>query len=168
MVLTHSVRTRLSLARCFAVDRDGKNITAEDWKRIGEKLKRKPGRVKNHWLRTLEPVLMRYKAGTFNMDVKKVLLDHLLKNNMNYTQDVDWKELAKLPKFAGTNSVYLAIQLSIMKQNAGKMSPGLSPVELTTGAIQSWYNTSERLPNTKKDEYQEELIAVYKKIIDDV
>jgi len=156
------------LGEVFAVDRDGKNITAEDWKRIGEKLKRKPQRVKNHWLSTLEPVLMRYKAGTLNMDVKKVLLDHLVKNNMNYTQDVDWKELAKLPKFAGSNSVYLAIQLSIMKQNTGKMSPGLSPVQLTTGAIQSWYNTSNRLPNTKKEEYQEELIAVYKKIIDDV
>eukprot|EP00090_Calanus_glacialis_P044664 TRINITY_DN7994_c0_g1_i2.p1 TRINITY_DN7994_c0_g1~~TRINITY_DN7994_c0_g1_i2.p1 ORF type:complete len:117 (-),score=35.87 TRINITY_DN7994_c0_g1_i2:52-360(-) len=102
------------------------------------------------------------------MAVKKVLLDHLVENNMDYTQDVDWKELAKLPKFAGSTSLYLSRQLSGMKGNTRRMSPKLSPVELTTGAIQSWYNNSQRRPNIKKEEYQEELVAVYKKIITDV
>ena len=57
--------------------------------------------------------MTRYHAGTLNMDVKKVLLDHLVENNMDYTQDVDWKELAKLPKFAGSTPTYLQSQLSI-------------------------------------------------------
>eukprot|EP00090_Calanus_glacialis_P044662 TRINITY_DN7994_c0_g1_i15.p1 TRINITY_DN7994_c0_g1~~TRINITY_DN7994_c0_g1_i15.p1 ORF type:complete len:443 (-),score=123.48 TRINITY_DN7994_c0_g1_i15:52-1224(-) len=159
---------KIILSEVFAVDRDGKNITDEDWKRIAGKLKRNPQYVHHHWLYTLEPVLTRYQAGTLNMAVKKVLLDHLVENNMDYTQDVDWKELAKLPKFAGSTSSYLSRQLSSMRVTTRAMSPELSPVELTTGAIQSWYNNSQRRPNIKKEEYQEELVAVYKKIITDV
>ena len=112
--------------------------------------------------------MTRYHAGTLNMDVKKVLLEHLVENNMDYTQDVDWKELAKLPKFAGSTSSYLSRQLSSMRETTRAMSPELSPVELTTGAIQSWYNNSERRPNIKREKYQEELVACYKKIITDV
>merc|ERR1719318_1011259 len=153
------------ITEVFAVDRNGKNIPAEAWKKIGEKLKRNPQYVHMHWLLIVKPVLTRYQAGTLNVEVRKVLLDHLVENNMNYAQDVDWKELAKLPKFAGSTSTYLSNQLSYMKAATQAMSPKLSPVELTTGAIQSWYRNSERKGNTKKEEYREELIAVYKKII---
>merc|ERR1719470_400504 len=156
------------LTEVFAVDRNGKNIPAEAWKKIGEKLKRNPQYVQRHWLHTMLPLLTRYQAGTLNVDVRKVLLDHLVENNMNYTQDVDWKELAKLPKFAGTTSVHLSRQLSNMKESTRRISPELGPVQLTTGAIQSWYRNSKRKGNTKKEEYQEELIAVYKKIINNV
>ena len=97
-----------------------------------------------------------------------MLLDHLVENNMNYAQDVDWKELAKLPKFAGSTSSYLQKQLSNMRVNTRAMSPELSPAELTTGAVQSWYDNSLRNRSVKREEYQEELIAVYKKIINDV
>merc|ERR1711971_159365 len=102
---------------------DAKNISAEDWKRIGDKLERNPHNVQLHWLKVLEPLLTRYQAGTLHVDVRKVLLDHLVENNMKYTQDVDWKELAKLPKFAGTTSTYLREKLKNMRINTHAMSP---------------------------------------------
>ena len=52
-----------------------------------------------------------------------------------------------------------------MKNSTGEMSPELSPAELTVGAIQRWYNNSERRGNQKKEEYQEELISYYTEIM---
>ena len=102
---------KIILGEVFAANKfvlsDGNNLTMEDWKRIGGKLGRNPLYVNSHWRKALEPILTRYQAGTLDVEVKKVLLDHLVKNNMDYTQNVDWKELAKLPKFAGSTPSYL-------------------------------------------------------------
>jgi len=161
---------KILLSEVFAVNKsvltDGNNLTMEDWKRIGDKLGRNPLYVHGHWCHYLEPMLTRYEAGTLHVDVRKKLLDHLVENNMKYTHEVDWKELAKLPKFAGTTPAYLSARLQNMKTATHEKSPELSPTELTVEAIQKWYDNSERKANTKKEEYQAELIAFYRNIID--
>ena len=48
-----------------------------------------------------------------------------------------------------------------IRTNSGKMYPEQSEVELTTWAKQRWYNNSRRKSTKKKDEYNEELIALY-------
>jgi hypothetical protein len=176
-VLTNNYKTgpytaeedKIILSEMFIVNKfgrsDGNNLTVEDWKRIGGKLGRNPLYVHMHWRNFLEPILTRYQAGTLDVDVKKALLNHLVEHNMVYTQDVDWKELAQLPKFVGTTPAYLAQKFDSMKTSTREMSPELSPVELTVGAIQSWYNNSERKGTQKKEEYQEELVAYYTEIM---
>ena len=150
------------LTELFAVDRDGKNITDEDWKRIAGKLKRNPQYVHHHWLYTLEPVLTRYKAGTLNMAVKNVLLDHLVENNMDYTQDVDWKELAKLPKFAGTTSAYLSQMYALLRSNTGMKYPELSEEHLNTEAIRRYRVNTKRISTSYTIlEHQEIIVKFY-------
>ena len=80
---------------------------------------------------------------------------------MNYVQDVNWKDLVKLPKFAGSTTRYLQRKWDSMRTNTGKMYPELSEEELTTEAIQRWYNSSKRNSTKKKEEYQEELVSFY-------
>jgi len=149
-----------------------KNITTEDWKRIGNKLGRNHLYVQSRWSYSLEPTLTRHHAGTLNMDVRKVLLDHLLEHNMQYAQDVNWKELAKLPKFAGATHQHLYRKYESMRSNTSSKYPELSEDKLTTEEIQRWYNNSRRNSTQKKDEYNERLVDFYlantKQEVDDV
>ena len=96
------------------------------------------------------------------MDMRKVLLDQLLEYNMNFVRDVDWKELVKLPKFAGSTTRYLQQKWDSMRTNTGRMYPELSEEQLTTEAIQRWHNISKRNSTKKKEEYHEELVAFYR------
>merc|ERR1719154_178247 len=95
---------------------DGK-ILKKDWQRIGKQLKRSPHIVRQHWMATLLPTLKRYHAGTLSADMKEVLVNHMVENKLNYAQDIDWKELEKLPQFAGTTTQYLANQLSSLQNS---------------------------------------------------
>jgi len=138
-----------------------KNITTEDWKRIGKKLGRNHLHVQQRWSTCLEPTLTRHHAGTLNMDIRKVLLEHLLENNMQFAQDVDWKELAMLPKFAGATSQYLHRKWQDMRTSTRRNYPELSEDKLNTEEIQRWYNNSKRNNTEKKDAYYEGLVAFY-------
>jgi len=158
---------KLILREVFALDSDilvdGK-ITKDDWKKIAKKLQRRPQYVRERWQKQLEPILKRYEAGTLHKDVKDVMINHLLEHNMNYTQDVDWKELAKLPKFAGTTSSYLSYKYNVMRRNTGKKYPELSEVQLNTEAIQR-YRANRKIQSTSTTilEHQEMIVKYYLK-----
>ena len=139
---------------------DGK-ITKLDWQKIGKKLQRFPTALYDHWKFQLEPMLKRYHARTLYVDMKEVLISHLVENNLNYAQEVDWKELVKLPKFSGTTPSYLQKILANLIVHAAKKYPELSQAELTSGTVQRYLNNSTRYRSTKKMKYQENLIAFY-------
>eukprot|EP00092_Neocalanus_flemingeri_P017344 GFUD01018759.1.p1 GENE.GFUD01018759.1~~GFUD01018759.1.p1 ORF type:complete len:433 (+),score=126.12 GFUD01018759.1:88-1386(+) len=138
------------------------NIAKKDWQQIGNKLQRPPATVTQHWKTQLEPMLKRYHAGTLSIDLREVLINHLVEHKLDYAQEVDWKKLVKLPKFAGTTPAYLQQMLGSMQICAGRMYPQLSQVELTTVIVQRYLNTKKRTNKQKKLIYQEELIEFYK------
>ena len=154
----------LILREVFAVDSDilvnGK-ITKSDWDKIAEKLQRRPQMVRKRWLQ-LEPILKRYQAGTLHKDVKDVMINHLLEHNMNYAQEVDWKKLAKLSKFAGTTSSYLSSMYADLRANTGRKYPELSEVQLNTEAIRRFRaNTNTRSTSHTVLEHQEMIVKFY-------
>ena len=83
----------------------------------------------------MEPLLKRYHADALHVDIKEVLINHLVENQLDYTQQVDWKELTKLAKFAGTTPTYLRITYQNLRTGTKRRYPGLSREELNTGAI---------------------------------
>merc|ERR1740137_376713 len=105
---------------------------------IGGKLERDYVSVKEHWNYVLKPMLLRHHAGTAHVDIREALINYLVENNMKYAQDVDWKEVAKLPEFVGTTPSYLQMTYRSMKQNTGAKYERMSKVELTTEAVQSY------------------------------
>eukprot|EP00090_Calanus_glacialis_P045819 TRINITY_DN8740_c0_g1_i4.p1 TRINITY_DN8740_c0_g1~~TRINITY_DN8740_c0_g1_i4.p1 ORF type:complete len:467 (-),score=130.41 TRINITY_DN8740_c0_g1_i4:29-1429(-) len=160
-----AMEDELILREVFAVDSDilvdGK-ITQDDWNKIAEKLQRRPDNVRRHWQLQLEPILKRYQAGTLHKDVKDVMINHLLEHNMNYAQEVDWKELAKLSKFAGTTSSYLSNMYSTLRSNTGRKYPELSEVQLNTEAIRRFRaNTNTRSTSHTVLEHQEMIVKFY-------
>ena len=152
------------LTEVFAVNKnileDGK-IRSEDWQKIGIKLQRSPRHVQEHWKRTLEPMLKRYHAETLSEDIKEVLISHLVDRKLYYVQEVDWNELVKLPKFAGTTPAFLQQQLTNLRVATADKYPELSKVELTTVSIQKYLDNTTRKPILKKLEYQENLCEYY-------
>ena len=156
----------LILREVFAVNKNilvDRKITTENWKNIGEKLQRSFKVVSERWRRKLEPMLHRYHAGTLNDDVREVLINHLVKNKLNYTQEIDWTELAQLSKFAGSTSTYLNKMYAQLRDNTGRKYPELSEVKLDTGAIQKYLDNREMVLSTSEAilEHQDMMIAYY-------
>ena len=114
---------------------DREKLTQGQYQSIGEGLGRSQHAVYCHWRQELEPLLKRYHAGTLHVDIKELLIKHLVENQLDYTQQVDWKELAKLPKFAGTTPTYLRITYQNLRTGTKRRYPELSREELNTGAI---------------------------------
>ena len=140
---------------------DGK-ISKEDWQKIGKKLQRSPSAANQHWMYVLEPMLKKYHAGTLYMDLKEVLINHLVEQKLNYAQDVNWNELVQLSKFAGTTKANLRQHLYNLQIAAGMKYPELSKVELTTVAIQRYLDNTTRMgQNRNKLENQEAFIDFY-------
>ena len=157
-------KTKRTLAKCarpIPVLVDGK-ITQSDWNKIAEKLKRRPDDVRGRWRQQLEPILQRYQAGTLHKDVKDVMINHLLEHNMNYAQEVDWKELAKLSKFAGTTSAYLSQMYALLRSNTGMKYPELSEEHLNTEAIRR-FRADRQIRSTSHTvlEHQEMIVKFY-------
>merc|ERR1719154_593996 len=139
---------------------DGK-IVKKDWQRIGKQLKRCPDSVRQHWMKTLLPTLKRYHAGTLSTDMKEVLVNYMVENKLNYAQDIDWKELEKLPQFAGTTTQYLGTQLGTLQTLVLQKHPELSRSQITAETLQRYLDNreshnagTEEMMNTR-DEYKE-------------
>jgi len=130
---------------------EGGKISKEDWQEIGKKLNRVPASVDQHWRQVLLPTLKRYHAGTLSTDLKEVLVSHMRENKLNYSQDVDWKQLVKLPQFAGTTPYYLGQMLNKIRSSVQQKHPEISAAEITAETLQ-WYLDNREPSALKKDE----------------
>ena len=156
---------KLIITELFAVDKNilkDQKIKKEDWAKIGKKLQRNPESAYNRWRIVLEPMLKKYHAGSLFVEEKEMLINHMVEHNMNHAQDVDWKELVKLPKFAGTSTAYLQNIHQVLRDQTRKKHPELSPEELTSEEIQRYLNnTTRRAPKKNKEENREKIINFY-------
>merc|ERR1711874_536485 len=118
--------------------------------------------VYKHWIYMLLPLLKRYHAGTLMVGVREVLINHMVEHGMDYTQDVDWEELVKLDKFAGTTTGYLQREFAVVRQRTSRKNPNLLPEELTSEELQRYLNSSERRGTPERiEERQQRLIQYY-------
>merc|ERR1719318_939131 len=121
--------------------RNGK-LTKKTCDRIGQSLGRHKDPVYMHCQHSLLPVLLMHQAGTLGTDITEALLKHMVEEQgAMYAQDVDWKELTTLPKFAGTTTKYLqkTYYSNMVKGTAAKY-PDLSSAELTTEMVKKWWD----------------------------
>ena len=164
---------KIILTDVFSVNRsilkNGK-IKIEDFKKIGEKLERPHFSVYQHWKAGLEPMLLRHHAGTLNVNVREVLVDYLVEQNHNFSQDIEWREMCKLPKFAGMTPRLLQAVFNSLKSNTSTKYPEKSKAELTAETVESFMGrrdtseATEKLTASNKDkreENQKQLINFY-------
>jgi len=120
------------------------NLTIEECQNIGKILNRSGTAVYNHWKNAVEPMLKKYHAGSPEIDLKMILIQHLLDEGLYYTQEVDWVELVKDSKFAGTTPALLRRTYQNLRTNTKKKYPELRPEELSTDAIQRYLDSRKK------------------------
>merc|ERR1712242_354362 len=109
-------------------------------------MKRTPSSLSTRWHKTLHPLLTRHKAGVLAVDFRPVLLRHCVENNIEYAQDGNWEEIAKLPQFHGTTPAYLARIYERVrgsyKQNTEKMTnQTIAQVDITSDVLLEYLET---------------------------
>ena len=129
---------KIILTEVFSVNKsvlkNGK-IKIEDFKKIGVKLERPHFSVYQHWEAAPEPMLNMHHAGSLHVDVRDILVDYLVEQNLNFSQDIEWKKLSNLPQFAGTAPRLLQAVFNCLKQNTNNKFPVKSKAELTSKSV---------------------------------
>ena len=83
-------------------------VTFDVFDELAPIMNRPPRNLSERWHRTLHPLLTRHEAGVLDVDFRLLLLRHCVENNIEYAQDGNWEEIAKLPPFHGTTPSYLS------------------------------------------------------------
>ena len=70
---------------------------------LGLQLSRKPAYVLGHWLGVLQPLLTRdcSYGGCLEVDYASILINHMVHNDLKFSQDVRWEDLVTSPEFEG-------------------------------------------------------------------
>ena len=174
--------SKLIIKSVFACNENVLNdgmVLSSVWENIGQQLNRKPRNVYTHWITLIHPLLLRFHSGTLEIDYFEVLILYMLKNNLQFPKDVNWKEVSELPEFLGTTGVYLHTLYCIKKCNAVKLHrlKGQKPVareEFTAQLVFSyWTETSKKINTQKQKEsiarktksVEAELIEFYKSFV---
>ena len=90
------------------------------------------------------------------MDFRPVLLRHCVENNIEYAQDGNWEEIAKLPQFHGTTPAYLARIYGKVrgdyKKNTEKMTnQTIAQVDITSDVMLEYLETRGREQRISKE-----------------
>merc|ERR1712241_662107 len=90
-----------------------------------------------------------YKAGTLGKDIREDLLNHLLKQGVKDSQEVDWEELTKLPQFSGTTAQYLQMTYGKLLTVTRNKYPGTTRAERTTEFVKKYWDNKEATAGTE-------------------
>ena len=110
-------------------------VSREVWTDLGSQLGRYPVHISKHWVDYLHPLLVRYKANKLDTDFAYPIVDYMLRNNFEYSRDVDWSALAK--RLPGTTGPYLSRHYRTFQLSA-KRKYDLKTVEVTAGVTRKY------------------------------
>merc|ERR1711994_500403 len=92
-------------------------VTFDVFEELATITNRPPHSLSKCWHCTLHPLLTRHEARVLAVDFRLVLLRHCVENNIEYAQDGNWGEIAKLPQFHGTTPAYLSMIYATVRSN---------------------------------------------------
>jgi len=105
------------------------------WEKLGCELNRRPVTVYHHWTILLLPLLIRFDAGVHHVDHRQLLIEHFVKNNIEYSQEANWSEIVKRPEFKGTNSQYLQKIYNTTRVCTKRRFPKLENADITSSKM---------------------------------
>ena len=107
------------------------------------------------------------------MDFRHILVDYCVDNNIMFSNEANWRKIAKDEKFRGcATAYYLKGLYHDLKATVKKTNPGIKVNELTSETLQNYLATmakkSETLPNYWANmARKEKLSKKYKKLHED-
>ena len=139
-------------------------VTYDVFEELAPIMNRPPKILSQRWHTTLHPLLTRHEAGVLDVDFRPLLLRHCVENNIEYTQDGNWEEIAKLPQFHGTTPAYLANIYRRVRANykwaTEKMTnQTIAQVDITSDVLLEYLET--RGKEQRISEEHENIISFY-------
>ena len=104
---------------------------------------------------------MRYNAGTLDTDYTAEVVNYMVRNNLEYCQDVDWNSLSKLipgSTVKHLQMVYKTIYVSTKRKYK------LKTVEVTSRAMRK-YLEEKNAYNDRTSKKKEALLLFYEKLL---
>ena len=90
----------------------------------------------------------------------------MVENNITFSQDVEWSEMAELAKFRGVSKYFLQNKFSSVRSKASKKYPELSQAEVTSNVILKYLESRERKAKYRNYISREEaLISCYESLL---
>ena len=141
------------------------NIRFKDkvWSELGSDLRRYPMLIRKHWFDMLLPLLVRYRAGTLDTDYTEQVVNYMVRNNLDYCQDVDWNSLSEL--IPGSTAKHLQIVYKIIYISTMRKYK-LKTAEVTSKTLKKYLDEKntyhDRARTSKKNEA---LLLFYEKLL---
>ena len=137
---------------------NGKMVSREVWKELGSQLGRYPVYVTKHWREILHPLLVRHKAGKLDTDFAEPIVDYMLRNKLEYCQDVDWESLAKL--LPGSTGPHLHLAYRAL-QGSTKKKYNLDCPDVTAEAVKKFIDERRVVEKRKAKCERDEILLEY-------
>merc|ERR1712241_1611490 len=143
-------------------------VTFDVFDELAPIMDRPPHILSGRWQCSLHPLLTRHEAGVLDVDFRLLLLRHCVENNIEYAQDGNWEEIAKLPQFHGTTPSYLSMIYGRVRRNyknhtEEKTNQTIAHVDITSEVLLDYLQTRGREQKRISKELQI-VLSVYETI----
>merc|ERR1719481_77165 len=99
--------------------RDMKVLAVSDWKELTTRLGRNDWKyVEKHWFSIIQPCLLKYFAGTLNLNINPLLVSYIQDNFQNST--INWNKVLEVKEFAGHTLRSISTLYDKIKSNTGE------------------------------------------------
>ena len=136
------------------------------YEKLAMELKRRLHSVRNRWQGSIQPCLLKHYAGTLNLEVEKMLANHIADTYTDFSE-INWPTVAALPDFAGhTEHSLKNMYFQVLMKSTKKALERNNHVTLAEIAK----HTMENKPAWKvnKDKWQQPLISYFQKRINEM
>ena len=112
------------------------------------------------WTHRLQPWLMQHYAGTVNLDIRMMLVNHVAETYQN-RESVDWDAIAEKTEFAGNTALHLQKTYSLILKNAKrKFNTEIISWEQMCGSCKEYVGQAKVL-NSKEAELRRSQVIQY-------
>ena len=93
----------------------------------------------------MKPYILMFEHGLENVDFRHILVDYCVDNNIMFSNETNWREIAKDARFKGcVTAYYLKDLYHNLVGLVKKTNPGIKGNELTSETLQNYLATRAR------------------------
>ena len=134
------------------------------YEQLAKELNRRLHSVRNRWQGSIQPCLLKYYAGTLNLQVERMLAEYIANTYTDFSE-INWPVVAARPDFAGHTEIslkntYFQILMKSTKKTLGRKN------HVTVAEIAEHSRTYKPAWKINKDKWQQPLIAHFQQRID--
>ena len=129
------------------------------YEQIAKDLNRRVHSVRNRWQGSLQPCLLKYYAGTLNLQVEKMLAEHIGDTYTDFSE-INWPVVAERPDFAGhtersLKNMYFQVLMNTTKKGLKRKS------DVTVAEIAKYIRENKLARKINAYKWQQPLISFF-------